>query len=471
MPNRSETILKAFKGTSTMNNSSASQPRRIFTERASGAGDPDCPKCLGIGYIHQDLPVEHPDFGRLVICSCRIDEELEQERQRLLRRSNLSAFENMRFETFSVQGRFGLAEQQVNSLKAALNSAQHFAQERDGWLLLMGPYGCGKTHLASAIANYAVDQKIPTLFLTVPDLLDWMRAAYSNLEQTYEDRFEEIRNIDLLVLDDLGTQNATPWAQEKLYQLINHRYTNRLPTVITTNQSMNEIDGRISSRLHDPSLVSTIRIQAPDYRDPMTDTSSTPLSSLGLHNKQTFSTFSMRESEKIPTEGKQNLDRAYQIAWQYAQRPVGWLIINGDYGTGKTHLAAAIGNYCEAQGNSPMFVVVPDLLDHLRATFSPSSAIPYDQLFDQVRSSPLLILDDLGTQSATPWAREKLYQLLNHRYNAELPTIITTSSTMDEIDPRIRTRMLDQGLCQYLIITAPAFRNLGKPSAGRPAKK
>ena len=65
-----------------------------------------------------------------------------------------------------------------------------------------------------------------------------------------------------------------------------------------------------------------------------------------------------------------------------------------------------------------MFVVVPDLLDHLRATFSPTSTVSYDRRFEEIRTTPLLVLDDLGTQAMTPWAREKLYQLFNHRYNA-----------------------------------------------------
>lgn len=107
----------------------------------------------------------------------------------------------------------------------------------------------------------------------------------------------------------------------------------------------------------------------------------------------------------------------------------------GGYASGKTHLAAAIANYRLNTGDSPMFVVVPDLLDHLRATFNPNSAIPYDKLFNQVRSARLLILDDLGTQSATPWAMEKLYQIINHRYEAELPTVITTSSELKDIHP------------------------------------
>lgn len=104
-----------------------------------------------------------------------------------------------------------------------------------------------------------------------------------------------------------------------------------------------------------------------------------------------------------------------------------------------------------------MFVVVPDLLDHLRATFNPNSSTSYDRRFEEVRAAPLLVLDDLGTQSMTPWVREKLYQLFNHRYNAQLPTVITTSDLIDEMDARIRSRMLDTRLCKIYALTVPPF--------------
>ncbi len=103
-------------------------------------------------------------------------------------------------------------------------------------------------------------------------------------------------------------------------------------------------------------------------------------------------------------------------------------------------------------------VVVPDLLDHLRATFSPNSNVSLDRRFEEIRTARILILDDLGTQSATPWAREKLYQLFNYRYNAELPTIITTANVPEEIDQRLYSRMQDTRLCKILVMNAPAFR-------------
>jgi DNA replication protein DnaC len=469
-----ETLKKIAAATARVNSPTLSntEPAEKLTLQPSLLGDPNCPICGGVGFVRQDLPVSHPDFGKLQVCVCRQKSLIQSTQQRLFRLSNLDYFRTMTFESFNPVGRVGLGESQLNSLKYAFSQAQHFSQNLKGWLLLMGGYGCGKTHLAAAIANFAVNLGVPTLFLTVPDLLDWLRFSYDSPEATFEQRFDEIRNIALLVLDDLGTQNATPWAQEKLYQIINHRYAAKLPMVVTSNLDLDEIDGRIRSRLQDPELVTSVKINAPDFRSPVVDSSHPALSSLQLHGSRLFGNFSLRENEKLPDDEQKSLEKAFRSANQFAERPRGWIVFLGTYGTGKTHLAASIGNYRHALGESPMFVVVPDLLDHLRSTFSPTSTVSYDNLFEEVRTCRLLILDDLGTQSATPWAKEKLYQILNYRYNAELPTVITTSMLFDDIDPRIRSRMLDRRLCEIVPITAPSYRNMGtteKPKRMRKA--
>src|SRR5690606_34958531 len=171
----------------------------------------------------------------------------------------------------------------------------------------------------------------------------------------------------------------------------------------------------------------------------------------------TFENFIPEPSHLAPDKAY-NLRRAYDTAAYFAQEPEGWLVLSGTYGCGKTHLAAAIANARLAQGEPAIFMIVPDLLDHLRATFNPQSQVSYDSLFEQLRSAPLLILDDLGTQSSTPWAQEKLFQLLNHRYNAQLPTVITTNQRIDDLDPRLRSRLLDPSLVKHFPILAPDFR-------------
>lgn len=394
----------------------------------------------------------------MVPCSCRSEEITQSARTRLFRMSSLEALKNLRFDNFEKRGHVGLGKLQADSIENAFNQAFNFAEHRQGWLLMLGRYGCGKTHLAAAIANHAIEVGVSTLFLTVPDLLDWLRYAYAGGDMSFEERFEEIREIPLLILDDFGTHNATPWAQEKIYQIINHRYINQLPTVVTSNFLINDFEGRIRSRLQDPNLVTVVKILAPDYRNPADDTGHPELSTLGLHSRQTFGNFSLRQNEKLPAQDLKDLKQAFDAARNFAEHPRGWLLLTGPYGCGKTHLAAAIGNYQAGLGFPPLMVSVPDLLDHLRATFSPNSTVSLDRRFEEIRTTHLLILDDLGTQSATPWAREKLYQLFNYRYNAELPTVITTSSTAEELDPRLYSRMQDERICTVIVIPVTAYR-------------
>jgi len=270
------------------------------TKRKSGKQSEVCPICGGTGYVWRDLPLSDPDFGKLQLCECQKQQQIRSTNQRLYKLSNLDAYQSMTFDTFKIQGRFGLGEQQIHSLEYALNQSQQFASKLPGWLLITGGYGCGKTHLAAAIANQAVELGVQTLILTVPDLLDWIRFSYDEPDVSFESRFEEIRNIHLLVLDDMGTQNTTAWAEEKLYQILNHRYLHRLPTIITTNLDLNELDGRIRSRLLDPDLVTSIHISAPDYRSPLRETGRTPISTLSMVADHTFGNFSLRENEKLP---------------------------------------------------------------------------------------------------------------------------------------------------------------------------
>lgn len=421
-----------------------------------------------MGYLRADVPLGHPDFGKLEVCVCRRAKVTDAVRDRLFALSHLDELKDLTFESFKPRGRKGLAEMQANSLEMAFNQARHYAQSLNGWLLLQGGYGCGKTHLAAAVANFAVSMGVPTLFLTVPDLLDTLRFAYNDEDTTFENRFDEIRNAKLLVLDDFGTQNATNWAQEKLFQIVNYRYINRLSTVVTTNLALDDIEARIRSRLADPELVTQSKINSPDYRRPMNDAGHPELSSLDLHSARTFENFSLRKDEDLQAPALKSLKEAYDAAQTFAQKPRGWFVLTGDYACGKTHLAAAIANYRAQLGDPPLFVMVPDLLDHLRATFSPNSQITFDHRFDEIRTTPLLVLDDLGTQSMTPWVREKLSQLFNYRSNAELPTVITIAAdALEELDKRIRSRLDDEKLCKKIGILAPAYH--GK-SSGRKTK-
>ena len=117
-----------------------------------------------MGYLRADVPVGHPDFGKLEVCVCRRANVTNSVREHLFALSHLDELKDLTFETFKPRGRKGLGEMQANSLEMACNQARHYAQNLNGWLLLQGGYGCGKTHLAAAVANFAVGMGVPTFF-------------------------------------------------------------------------------------------------------------------------------------------------------------------------------------------------------------------------------------------------------------------------------------------------------------------
>ena len=418
-----------------------------------------CPICKGAGFFRRDLPPNHAEFGRAVVCRC-IKEKLKARRQqRLIKLSNLGMLSRFTFETFTLNSESMDPKQQKNR-QEALTICRQYAEQPEGWLLLRGGYGGGKTHLAAAITNYCISKGQLTLFVVVPDLLDYLRATYApRSEVGYDERFDQVRNIPLLVLDNLGTQASTAWAQEKLFQIINYRYNAQLPTVITTNLEFEQIDVRIRSRLLDPRMTQVVNIYVPTSAANQLATQSSDLSILSLLVHMNFDNFERNPLAISDTDNKL-LEHAYNITYKFAENPSGWLVLIGDYGVGKTHLAAAIANLQHDQGNQALFIVVPDLLDHLRATYNPQSPVSYDERFDHIRCAPLLVLDDLGTQSSTRWAQEKLFQLFNYRYMTRLPTVITLN-TLKQIDPRLRERMMEMteiGNGNLLEIFLPPYR-------------
>jgi DNA replication protein DnaC len=218
-----------------------------------------CSRCRGAGYYTLDVRVDDPNFGVLITCECKQREKELRAAEELRRISNLDPFGDKTFENF---------DPDIAGVRRAFVRAREYARRPQGWLILFGNYGSGKTHLAAAIANEALRQHYQVLFAVVPDLLDHLRRTFApNSEVEYDERFEMVRDVRLLVLDDLGTENTTPWAREKLYQIINHRYNYSLPTVITSNRRPEDIEPRILSRMSDAVLCpERIILEAGDYR-------------------------------------------------------------------------------------------------------------------------------------------------------------------------------------------------------------
>ena len=414
-----------------------------------------CPVCGGAGFLRRDLPLDDPEFGKVVPCSCAATESEAERQDRLQRYSSLGPLTRLTFDNLIANGRS--SNPRDRQLFAGLVAdAKAFAESPQGWMLIHGPSGAGKTHVAAAIANGCLAKGIPALFVVVPDLLDHLRSAYNpNSEVGYDTLFEQVRGAPLLILDDLGTQNATAWAQEKLFQLLNHRYGARLPTVVTTNLSVERLDERLRMRLTDPEIARVYYVEAaaraidvnlPDALD------------LERIREMTFENFDINLAH-LRQEERWSLENAYRCAMDFSEKPENWLLLVGANGCGKTHLAASIANRARARGERPVFFAVSDLLDYLRHLMDREAGTSFLEGFNQLRNAPLLILDDLDPQSEVSWVKDRLFQIINHRYAARLPTVITaTPQSLQRVEERIAARLNDPALCTEAPITASAYR-------------
>jgi len=237
----------------------------------------DC-RCLGHGYVYADVSVGHRFYGKAIPCRCRTNAAVRERAERLRSTSGLSqiAREQWQFRSFnpamSVSPKTLQADPAIEeAMRRVARECSNYAKDPKGWLVLVGVYGCGKTHLAVAILNKCLQRDIPAYFATAPRMLDGLRASYS--DGSYEEQVRQVQNVGVLLIDDLGSERETDWTAETLAQIIDHRYTNRLPLVVTTNEhpTKRAAKSRIWSRLSEGAnetggRVTVLDIPAGDYR-------------------------------------------------------------------------------------------------------------------------------------------------------------------------------------------------------------
>lgn len=191
--------------------------------------------------------------------------------------------------------------------------------------------------------------------------------------------------------------------------------------------------------------------------------------------RRTFDKFQLtRENQKALRICKQYADNFREKLPSHNEEPGrNGLFITGPKGTGKTHLAAAIANQLMREGTAVICMTMIDLLERIKQTYEQNRTWGTSEasVLNTYKEVPLLIIDDMGKEPATEWAVSKIYAIINARYEAYLPTIITTNYSDSELvrrltpkdtgDPTTADATIDRlrEMCAAIVTTGDSWRS------------
>ena len=253
----------------------------------------NCTLCRGTGW----RLVPRPDgVGGSVAVAC--DCGMQDRAMRVMDRARIpKRYEHCDFESYVTDLADGKVwtTQHAQSLKQAKLVAQGFIRDYPGasekGLLLMGPSGVGKTHLAVAALKELLRRGHQGIFCDYRELLKEIQASYNPASESTEMKIlEPIRNTEILVIDDIGASKPSAWVLDIIGLVLNARYNERSVTILTTNyfdekpatepaprlpsgervkvvkeDSLEDrIGARMRSRLYE--MCRTVEVFAPDFR-------------------------------------------------------------------------------------------------------------------------------------------------------------------------------------------------------------
>ena len=212
-----------------------------------------CSKCGG----KKETLIEIFGIERKVACLCPCEvkererlEEIERQKQRMQRLENLKKyslmgkrFKECTFENFKIDNE----NKEMNKLGKNYCAKWPEMKEKNMGLLLYGPPGTGKTFLAFCIANELLGNMVPVIAISSIGLLGKIKETYNSWGDEGEvEIISSLKNASLLVLDDLGAENNTAWSKEKIYEIIDARYREGKPCIITTNLTREGLKKRLT---------------------------------------------------------------------------------------------------------------------------------------------------------------------------------------------------------------------------------
>jgi len=221
---------------------------------------PDCPVCGGVGWIRNDVPVDHPDFGKLRPCP--------NADVTIMPRYKESGLTNDEFNmSWSGVWDIGIAAKVAEILKKVLSTGY-------GFVFMYGGYGLGKTHmLKTSVSEYLRKKDKTAVYANASSIIEALRSVFDdNATSSHISSLRYWSEVDLLCIDEFDKVRDTPFAQEQRFMLLDTRYVMAVRqkgiTFIASNEPPEFFSPYIHDRLRD-GRCSIVRMDGPSVRPGM----------------------------------------------------------------------------------------------------------------------------------------------------------------------------------------------------------
>ena len=222
---------------------------------------------IGLDYLYANFSPDNIEYER---CTCKKAQKYWKEKDKqvyeIAKRKHFrevinkiykqnyigKKFQNLNFENFNSNSENELA---IAIAKDYVN--KNITSANVNGLIIMGESGVGKTHLAASIANKLIENDKIVLMGRLTTLLDMIKETFKDNTKSENELIELYSNVDMIIIDDLGTEKISNWALEKLYTIIENRNENRLPIIITTRFDKQGLIERFN-KCQDEQLVNAI---------------------------------------------------------------------------------------------------------------------------------------------------------------------------------------------------------------------
>lgn len=248
----------------------AFQVREIIEEESPPerlGPDPDCQICGGHGWVRHDVPLGHPDFGKAFPCRCAEPYLRQRRLDRIFGRAQIpDEFKRRSFATYALRRE---ADQEARAM------VERWSQDGEGSIFLWGKVGRGKTGLGICALRHRVEVLgVDALYRYASELFDDIRRGFDRElgGLSSGEIFDAVRETNLVLLDDLGKENLTPWVRETFNRLIDYRWRQHLPTIFTSNEPLDALEARmgeaVASRVRSMCWPNVIELRgASDLRE------------------------------------------------------------------------------------------------------------------------------------------------------------------------------------------------------------